>query len=46
VGYSRWALGQSGHVTAGPDGKPVFAPHSLDMLPLYEEFRYQKMGPE
>jgi len=46
VGFSRWALGQSGHVTAGADGKPVFAPHSLDMLPLYEEFRYQKMGLE
>ena len=28
------------------DGKPVYAPHSLDMLPLYEGFRYQKLGLE
>ncbi|MEW6262129.1 MAG: penicillin acylase family protein [Thermodesulfobacteriota bacterium] len=44
VGYSRWPIGQSGNVTLGPDQKPVFDPHFLDMLPLYQGYEYQKMG--
>ena len=44
VGRSRWPLGQSGLITAGPDKKPVFDPHFFDMLPLYEGYTYQKMG--
>jgi penicillin amidase len=44
VGYSRWPLGQSGHVSLGADKKPVFDPHFLDMLPHYKNYTYQKMG--
>jgi penicillin amidase len=44
VGYSRWPLGQSGHVSPGADNKPVFNPHFLDMLPHYKNYTYQKMG--
>jgi penicillin amidase len=44
VGYSRWPTGQSGNISVGPDKKPVFDPHFLDMLPLYSNFTYQKMG--
>jgi len=46
VGYSRWPLGQSGNITMGPDRKPLFDPHFLDMLPLYSGYTYQKMGME
>ena len=44
VGYSRWPLGQSGHISPGADKKPVFAPHFFDMLPHYKNYTYQKMG--
>jgi penicillin amidase len=44
VGYSRWPLGQSGHISPGADGKPVFDPHFFDMLPHYQNHTYQKMG--
>ena len=44
VGYSRWPMGQSGHISAGADKKPVFDPHFLDMLPHYKNYTYQKMG--
>jgi penicillin G amidase len=44
VGYSRWPLGQSGNISAGADGKPVFDSHFLDMLPHYKNYTYQKMG--
>jgi penicillin amidase len=44
VGYSRWPMGQSGHISLGPNKKPLPAPHFLDMLPLYKGYRYQKMG--
>jgi hypothetical protein len=46
VGYSRWPLGQSGNITVGPDRKPLFDLHFLDMLPLYSGYTYQKMGME
>ncbi|MBL7203430.1 MAG: penicillin acylase family protein [Desulfobacteraceae bacterium] len=44
LGYSRWPTGQSGNVSMGPDKKPVFDPHFLDMLPLFRDYTYQKMG--
>lgn len=44
VGYSRWPMGQSGHISPGQDKKPVFDPHFFDMLPLYKGYTYQKMG--
>jgi hypothetical protein len=44
VGYSRWPLGQSGNIRAGANGKPVFDTHFFDMLPLYKNYTYQKMG--
>ena len=44
VGYSRWPMGQGGHVSPGADGKPVFDPHFFDMLPHYKNYTYQKMG--
>ena len=44
VGYSRWPMGQGGHISPGADGKPVFDPHFFDMLPHYKNYTYQKMG--
>jgi penicillin amidase len=44
VGISRWPLGQSGQISPGADGKPVYDPHFLDMLPHYKNYTYQKMG--
>jgi len=44
VGYSRWPTGQSGNISMGPDKKPIFDPHFLDMLPLFSNYNYQKMG--
>jgi penicillin amidase len=44
VGYSRWPLGQSGHISPGAEGKPVFDSHFFDMLPHYKNYTYQKMG--
>jgi len=44
VGYSRWPMGQSGHISPGADSKPVFDPHFFDMLPHYKNYTYQKMG--
>ncbi len=44
VGYSRWPLGQSGHVSPDAENKPVFDSHFLDMLPHYKNYTYQKMG--
>jgi len=46
VGYSRWPLGQSGNISLGPDQKPIFDAHFLDMLPHYKNYTYQKMGLE
>ena len=44
LGFSRWPMGQSGHISLGPDGKPVFDAHFSDMLPHYKNYTYQKMG--
>jgi len=44
VGYSRWPLGQSGYISPGAGGKPVFDAHFFDMLPHYKNYTYQKMG--
>ncbi len=44
VGFSRWPMGQSGHISPGPNGKPIFDAHFLDMLPHYKNYTYQKMG--
>jgi penicillin amidase len=44
VGYSRWPMGQSGHISPGAESKPVFDPHFSDMLPHYKNYTYQKMG--
>jgi hypothetical protein len=43
VGYSRWPMGQSGHISPGAENKPIFDPHFFDMLPLYKGYTYQKM---
>jgi hypothetical protein len=44
VGHSRWPLGQSGNITMGADKKPAFDPHFFDLLPLYKDYTYRKMG--
>jgi len=44
MGYSRWPLGQSGNITMGADKKPAFDPHFFDLLPLYKDYTYRKMG--
>lgn len=42
-GMSRWVYGSSAFIGMDEKGKPVFDPHILDMLPLYEGFKYQRM---
>jgi penicillin amidase len=42
VGFSRWPLGQSSNITAGPDGKPLLDENYLNLLPLYENFEYRE----
>lgn len=44
VGRSRFHLGESGNIAAGPNGKPVFDPHFFDMQPLFQSYTHQKMG--
>jgi hypothetical protein len=37
-------MGQSGNISVGAESKPDFDPHFFDMLPLYKNYIYQKMG--